>query len=238
MHIVGHRGARGEYPENSLQGFLYCQQRGIKHVEYDLRLSRDLAAFIHHDETLQRTCGVDAIASTKTLAELQALTANVDSDTTKAATIPSLADVFTQCPEFSFSQLEVKSDYPDLIDRLVPEIIDNITKFERQKNTVITSFDTYVLKVSKRINRAISRGLLCEDAAMDAVSEALALGCDWVIWALPLLSKTKVEAAKQAGLKTSVFTVNKLEDMQFCHRLGIDSLITDYPSLALQHFAD
>jgi len=40
------------------------------------------------------------------------------------------------------------------------------------------------------------------------------------------------------GLKTSVFTVNKLEDMQFCHSLGIDSLITDYPSLALQHFAD
>ncbi|CAH0989995.1 Glycerophosphodiester phosphodiesterase, cytoplasmic [Sinobacterium norvegicum] len=236
MIIVGHRGARGEYPENTLQGFEYTQALGIRQLEYDLRLSRDLAVFTLHDESLARTCGIDTVASTQTLSQLQALSANADFIASPAATIASLEQVFEHCSDIELSQLEVKTDYPDLIDRLVPEIIAIVQKFQQQQRVVITSFDQYVLRVARRIDANITRGFLCEQADIDAVATAIELGCNWVIWDYPLLDSVEITRAKQQGLQVSVFTVNEVADMDKCLHLGIDSMITDFPSRALQHF--
>jgi glycerophosphoryl diester phosphodiesterase len=236
MIIVGHRGARGEYPENTLEGFQYSEALGIRQLEYDLRLSRDFAVFVHHDESLHRTCGIDKIASSLTLSQLQALDANADFATSPAATIASLEQVFAQCQQIEFSQLEVKHDYPDVIDRLVPEIIGTVRRQRQQHKVVITSFDRYVLEVARRIDASISRGLLCEEANIDAVTVALRLGCDWVIWDYSLLDQAQITQAKLMGLKISVFTVNDIDAMERCRQLGVDSMITDYPTRALQHF--
>ena len=37
MRIIGHRGARGEAPENTLGGFQYIHDLGIRAVEFDVR---------------------------------------------------------------------------------------------------------------------------------------------------------------------------------------------------------
>ncbi len=37
MRIIGHRGARGEAPENTLGGFEYLKQLGVRAVEFDVR---------------------------------------------------------------------------------------------------------------------------------------------------------------------------------------------------------
>jgi glycerophosphoryl diester phosphodiesterase len=65
---------------------------------------------------------------------------------------------------------------------------------------------------------------------------ALRLGCDWVIWDYSLLDQAQITQAKLMGLKTSVFTVNDIDAMERCRQLGVDSMITDYPTRALQHF--
>ncbi|ROS00293.1 glycerophosphoryl diester phosphodiesterase [Sinobacterium caligoides] len=236
MIIVGHRGARGEYPENTLQGFLYSQDIGLRHLEYDLRLSRDLEAFIHHDESLLRTCGDDTIASTKTMEQLRQYEANRDQQHNCPASIPSLRDVFEQCQKIESTQLEVKSDYPDIIDHLVPQIITTVKACKQQQKVIITSFDRYVLDVAQRLDPTINRGFLCETEGVDAIATAIELNCSWVIWHYPMLTAEQVQQAHEAGLRVSVFTVNKLDEMKRCEKLGVDSLITDYPSLALQHF--
>ena len=43
MRIIGHRGARGEAPENTLGGFQYIQEIGIRAVEFDVRQLKDNA---------------------------------------------------------------------------------------------------------------------------------------------------------------------------------------------------
>ena len=37
MEVVGHRGAAGEAPENTIAGCLHAYQRGARHLEIDLR---------------------------------------------------------------------------------------------------------------------------------------------------------------------------------------------------------
>ena len=41
MRIIGHRGARGEAPENTLGGFQYIHDLDIRAVEFDVRQLKD-----------------------------------------------------------------------------------------------------------------------------------------------------------------------------------------------------
>ena len=49
IKIYGHRGARGDLPENTLRSFKYLFENDICAFETDIVLSRDLIPVIHHD---------------------------------------------------------------------------------------------------------------------------------------------------------------------------------------------
>lgn len=47
--IYGHRGARGLYPENTLQGFLYAAGLGLDGIELDVVISKDKKVVVSHE---------------------------------------------------------------------------------------------------------------------------------------------------------------------------------------------
>lgn len=55
--IIGHRGAAGEYFENSLQGFRHAVEIGVDAIELDIREHRS-GFWVIHDRDLTRLCGV------------------------------------------------------------------------------------------------------------------------------------------------------------------------------------
>src|SRR5678815_1421012 len=55
MKIVGHRGARNLWPENSLGGFRRLLELGVESVEFDVHETRDRQFVVIHDPTLERT---------------------------------------------------------------------------------------------------------------------------------------------------------------------------------------
>ncbi|HAB04983.1 MAG TPA: hypothetical protein DCE35_05745 [Alcanivorax sp.] len=55
--IVGHRGARGEAPENTAAGFQVAMEAGVTEIELDVRLSRDGHLIVVHDANVTRTTG-------------------------------------------------------------------------------------------------------------------------------------------------------------------------------------
>ena len=55
--IYGHRGAKGEAPENTLASFKQCLAHGVRRCELDLHLSKDGELMVIHDPTLKRTTG-------------------------------------------------------------------------------------------------------------------------------------------------------------------------------------
>ncbi|MFQ5764458.1 MAG: glycerophosphodiester phosphodiesterase, partial [Rhodospirillales bacterium] len=55
--VIGHRGAAGLAPENTLAAMRAAGQAGAGWVEFDVRLSRDLECMVIHDATLARTTG-------------------------------------------------------------------------------------------------------------------------------------------------------------------------------------
>ncbi len=52
VRIIGHRGARGLYPENSLLGFMNVLKSGIEIIELDIVFSKDGIPIITHDQDI------------------------------------------------------------------------------------------------------------------------------------------------------------------------------------------
>lgn len=50
--VFGHRGARGLLPENTLPGFIHAKELGLTGVEFDVGLTKDGVAVVHHDPCL------------------------------------------------------------------------------------------------------------------------------------------------------------------------------------------
>ena len=75
--VIGHRGNRAHAPENTLESFREAVTLGVDAVEFDLRVSRDDALVVMHDQTLDRTTDGSGSVAMRTVAELRSLDAGV-----------------------------------------------------------------------------------------------------------------------------------------------------------------
>ena len=63
--VIGHRGAKGYAPENTLESIRTAADMGVEWVELDVKLTRDGVPVIFHDEDLARvTNGSGLMAET------------------------------------------------------------------------------------------------------------------------------------------------------------------------------
>jgi len=69
--IVGHRGAKGIAPENSLSGFKKAAELGIDGVELDVHLTKDGKLIVVHDMDLKRLIGLKIPIKQITFKELK-----------------------------------------------------------------------------------------------------------------------------------------------------------------------
>ena len=234
MKIIGHRGARGEAPENTLAGFQYLHDLGIRAVEFDVRQLKDAELVIMHDDNFLRTTGIDKNLYECSSTELEAYNqAYIWMDWGKQIT-PTLSDALHMMQDFNHLEVEVKA-VENMADaeKLVLTLEQQLQGFE--KTAIITSFDLKIHHALKQMNSKFQRGLLVEDdIQLKAIDQALELECGQIGWMNQLATPELIRATQQEKLKISVWTVNSIERAQQLRDLGIDGLITDFPKLMLQ----
>ena len=98
MLIIGHRGAAGLEPENTIRSFLKAAELKVDMIEMDLRESKDGQVIIFHDHILQRLFGINKAVKHLTVAELKEISV--------AREIPTLDEVLATIK--SDLQLDVK----------------------------------------------------------------------------------------------------------------------------------
>ena len=234
MKIIGHRGARGEAPENTLAGFQYLHDLGIRAVEFDVRQLKDAELVIMHDDNFLRTTSIDKNLYECSSAELEAYNqAYIWMDWDKQIT-PTLSDALHIMQDFNHLEVEVKAvETMADAEKLVLTLEQQLQGFE--KTAIITSFDLKIHHALKQMNSKFQRGLLVEDdIQLKAIDQALELECGQIGWMNQLATPELIRATQQEKLKISVWTVNSIERAQQLRDLGIDGLITDFPKLMLQ----
>lgn len=77
IKIIGHRGAKALWPENTMISFENAVKLGVDGLEMDLNLTRDGRLAVIHDETVDRTTDGKGLVSDFSMAELKGLDAGV-----------------------------------------------------------------------------------------------------------------------------------------------------------------
>jgi glycerophosphoryl diester phosphodiesterase len=230
--IYGHRGARGEAPENTLASFQRCLEQGVTRCELDLHLSRDGELMVIHDPTLKRTTGRHGKVFEHDAADLVKLDAREGSPGwPQPCPIPRLAELFEKCP-FEHWQLEVKSTSRVRAARMVLAIQQLVAQNALQDRVIVTSSSREVLRALQRLTPDLARGLVAEHAWLDPIKVADNYGCSMLVLNWTLCSPQRLLRAQRQGLHVSVWTVNEPALMLRLADFGADSLITDFPGLA------
>ena len=135
--VIGHRGASGRFPENTLLAFEEGLEAGAQALEMDIRLSRDVVPVSIHDATLERTAGRAEPVAKLSVTQLRGV------DLGHRQGIPSLADVLDRFPGVPLL-LDIK-------EKAASEpVIDVLHRFGAARRVLIGSFDRSPLLPFKR----------------------------------------------------------------------------------------
>ncbi|MBJ9957429.1 glycerophosphodiester phosphodiesterase [Acinetobacter courvalinii] len=237
MRIIGHRGARGEAPENTLGGFRYLHDLGVHAVEFDVRQLKDDQLVVIHDDDFVRTAGRSQQVESCNLFEAQQFDHRHQWQAWAFEEYtPSLPHVLECLTDFEHIEVEIKAVADDAAaERLVYQLHQDLKSFEQ--SATITSFDVKILAALQRHQSHFKRGLLVEIPIGEyAIELAQQYGCCQIGWGDALATDEIIERTQQANLAISVWTVNEVERAKHLQQLGIQGLITDVPSTMLQHF--
>jgi glycerophosphoryl diester phosphodiesterase len=231
MRLIGHRGARGEAPENTLGGFRYLRTLGVRAVELDVRMMRDGTLAIMHDDNLMRTAGVPISLNALYREDLSRQDNRQGwPNWPDPEPIPTLSQALTEMSEFQHIEVEVKpvNDLAvayQLIDRLLHQLSG------WREHAIITSFDLKILQALQQSRSPMRRGLLIETLTPkdDPIEMAQRLGCVQIGIKDALCSARIIERAHAEEMRCSVWTVNDLDRARQLAYWGADGLITDYP---------
>ena len=114
MIKIGHRGAPGYEPENTLKSFAKAVELGAGMVEFDIQLTKDKQLVVMHDTTVDRTTNGSGRVSRLTLARLKEL------DAGQGEKIPTLKEAVDFLRGKCQIYIEVKSR--KVIDYLIAEL--------------------------------------------------------------------------------------------------------------------
>lgn len=186
-----------------------------------------------HDPTLKRTTGRRGKVSEHDAQELMTYDARLGGPGwVQPCPIPRLAELFEKC-DFEHWQLEVKSASRVRAERMVLAIRELAERYELLRKITVTSSSRTVLRTLERLTPDLSRGLVAEYAWLDPLKVAKNYGCDLLALNWTLCTPERLLKAQQQGLHVSVWTVNEPALMRRLADFGVDSLITDFPGLAI-----
>jgi glycerophosphoryl diester phosphodiesterase len=214
---IAHRGAKREFPENSLPAFRRAFERGAKGIELDVHATADGVVVVHHDPDIRARGPLNRFLR-RPIAELES--AQLErTELAPGVGIPTLADVLAGVPKGGSVYVEIKASN---IEQLVADVI-------RASSTVcaVHSFDHSAIARLGEIAPEIPRGILFEKRSLDlrAAMDATGARDVWPQW--KLVDESLVAAVHAAGGRVIPWTVNARAEASRLVDLGVDGLCGD-----------
>lgn len=213
---IGHRGAKGYEPENTLISFEKAIQLNADGIELDVHLSSDAEIMVIHDETIDRTTSGKGFINQFTASEL------------KKYGIPKLIEVLNLVNRNCFINIELKGiGTTQFVVNLIAHYI--LDKKWNYNDFLVSSFDWKILEEVHLLNPKIRIGVLTEENVEEALAfakkiKAFSIHPDYV-----LLSKENVALMQENGFEVYPWTVNFTEDIQKIKSFNVNGIISDFP---------
>ena len=222
---IGHRGAAGHEPENTLRSIRRALELGAHGVEIDARFI-DGELIVLHDHRLERPTNGRGSAARKRLAQLRTL------DAGKGERIPTLREVFETVDRRAFINVELKGRHTAApVQALICEFLDE--RGWSAEHFLVSSFHRRELRAltDPRIRIGL---LLTKPTPLYHVSARRVRA--WSVHpAVRFTTEPFVADAHRRGLKVMPYTANTFDEIARIRATGADGVFTDFPERIIQN---
>lgn len=227
MLIIGHRGARGLAPENSLAAFAAGVQAGADILEFDVRLTKDKIPVIIHDIHTRRTHDIAKIVPLMTLDELHQRHYSPE-----IITLERLLDRY-----FGVVMLNIEAKRFGTGKVIVQLMQKKYIKTPRDwDNFYVSSFIPRELLAARRASKDVNLALLQWINPFKFIALHRQLHLTAVGFHRLHINRFALEIAKRTGLFTYAYTVNTSTAARKLAEKGLDGIVTDRPDLMVKAF--
>ena len=236
MQVIAHRGASGEFTENSLLAFEQAILQGCDGIEFDVQYHQASGEFILlHDNYLNDTCSnnktINIHFNQLSLAELTSAKYNI------CTLNQALKCINTQC----LINIELKSaaqgdQLADEMHKLIAllrqaELINTISYAQ----IIVSSFNHHTLAYLTTHLPKITTAALIACCPFDYAKFCIKLKVKMLNLAVDCLNAEIVNDAHRRGLKVWVYTVDNPEQIKQCLQYQVDGIFTNFPQRT-RHF--
>ncbi len=220
---IGHRGAMGHEPENTLASIKKAIDLGADGFEIDVFkcLSGEIVLF--HDKYLDKLTDGEGLIEKKSLIDLKKL--SVLGTENK---IPTLEEVLNIINKQVFLNIELKGKNTAKASLELVEKFINQKKISSQ-NILFSSFDWNELEKLRELNSDVKIALITENDPLLAIETAKKLKAFAINPNYKDLSKKNIKIIHNNDFKIYTWTVNNKRDISKMKLLKVDGIITDFP---------
>ncbi len=215
---IGHRGAAGHAPENTLRSFEKAVLLGCDMIELDVHLCGSGELVVIHDETVDRTTDGVGLVSGLSLNELKLLNAGEGEE------IPTLDEVLSLLRGMIKLNIELKG-----LGTAKP-VYDLVQGLGWDNNDLtLSSFNWDMLMKYRVLDSNAKLGVLTFKNHGEAMGFAEKIDAYSINPYHLLLKKKYVDEAHNKGFKVYPWTPNKEWEIKQAINKGVDGVISDYP---------
>jgi len=196
---IGHRGAMGYAPENTIKSFKKALELNVDAIELDVYVCKSGELVVIHDDKVDRTTNGKGYVVEKTLDELRNLDAG---DGEKIPLLSEVLDVINKQVKINIELKGTNTAKPvnDLIERYVQN------KGWKYEDFLISSFNHYELKQFNELNPNIEIGALITGIPIGFAEFAEKVNAKYVNLCIEFINQDFVDDAHKRGLKVYVWT--------------------------------
>lgn len=227
--VIGHRGAVGYAPENTIPAFQKGYELGADWIETDVRVTADGFFVLMHDQTVDRTTDGTGNVADLTLNELQQFDAGTWFDSKyKGVCVPELKDLLSFAKEKVGVCLDLWSGLNiEEVERVVQLVVD----YGMAGQTLVISSNPQQVKRAKGICPSITTGLLYSERVDDNVELAHRWNADFLHPSRYILNTGLIEQAHSAGIPVAASVFSEEKWIRDRWEWGLDIFNCDHPDL-------
>jgi glycerophosphoryl diester phosphodiesterase len=227
MLVIGHRGAAGIAPENTLEALRAGVDAGADMLEFDIHMTSDHVPVLTHDSNLLRTHRKRAFINRITFEQLQALTADSPNP---VISLEAVLDEF-----YGEILLNIEINQRGMSQYLI-ELLER--KYIKRKSDwdlfVFSSFLANELASIRKLSQNANLWLLHKRNPFIFIAFARRLNLDGVGFHRLYINDFALMIAKKTNLFTYAYTVNRPGAAKQLGDRGIDAVVSDYPAKILR----
>ena len=225
--IIGHRGAAGLAPENTLSSFKAACDQGCSFLELDVHqlkcVDNENELLVIHDNTLERTTNASGRVSGLTETKL----ANIKTEDGKP--LPYLKDVLALIKQRARIEKRTIGLNIELKGNQTGKLTAKYIKKESKIPMLISSFKHEELFEFREIDKSTPVAPLFHKWDKDCIEIASSLSALAINCSRKIITPKRVEKIKQHNFKVFVYTVNSTREAERLCEMGVDGIFSDRP---------